>query len=148
MGKVFHYVVKVNGREYDVEIESENEEVVVRNISRTSPSVTGNEVKTEPSRISEEPSTREERSAISEPSPKMSSPVAKEGTVVEAPLPGKILRINVRAGDAVKRGDVVLILEAMKMENEILAPTDGTVESILVNPGQTVNTHDTLVVLK
>jgi len=68
--------------------------------------------------------------------------------VVEAPLPGKILRINVSAGSQVKRGDLLLILEAMKMENEILAPVDGVVDSVLVSPNQTVNTHDPLVVLK
>ena len=60
-------------------------------------------------------------------------------------MPGNILDVKVKAGDSVKAGDVLVILEAMKMENEIVAPQDGTVASINVNKGDTVNSGDVLV---
>jgi glutaconyl-CoA decarboxylase len=62
-------------------------------------------------------------------------------------MPGKILSVNVKAGDAVKRGDVLLILEAMKMQNEIMAPADGKVADVRVSAGQTVSTGDAMIVL-
>ena len=55
-------------------------------------------------------------------------------------MPGNILSVNVKNGDAVKKGDILMILEAMKMENEILAPADGTVTSLSVQKGSTVET--------
>ena len=61
------------------------------------------------------------------------------------PMPGNILDVKVAAGASVKAGDVLVILEAMKMENEIVAPQDGTVASINVNKGDTVNSGDVLV---
>lgn len=64
---------------------------------------------------------------------------------VKAPMPGNILDVKVKAGASVKAGDVLVILEAMKMENEIVAPQDGTVASINVNKGDTVNSGDVLV---
>ena len=60
-------------------------------------------------------------------------------------MPGNILAVNVSNGSAVKKGDVLMILEAMKMENEIVAPQDGTVASVNVNKGDTVNSGDVLV---
>ena len=62
-------------------------------------------------------------------------------------MPGNILKVNVSAGQAVKEGQVLLVLEAMKMENEIMAPKAGTVAQVLVSKGSTVNTGDTMVVL-
>ena len=62
------------------------------------------------------------------------------GQSVNSPMPGTILAVNVKAGDAVKAGDVLMILEAMKMENEICAPADGTVSAVSVNQGATVET--------
>ena len=62
-----------------------------------------------------------------------------------APIPGTILDIKVNPGDQVKRGDILLILEAMKMENEILAPQDGTIASVNVSKGASVNSGDLLV---
>ena len=67
--------------------------------------------------------------------------------VIEAPMPGNIWKIEVKEGDKVKAGDTLLILEAMKMENEILAPRDGVVSSINTTTGATVNTGDKLVVI-
>ena len=59
-------------------------------------------------------------------------------------MPGNILAVNVTAGQAVKKGDVLMVLEAMKMENEISAPQDGTIASIDVRKGDTVNSGDVL----
>lgn len=73
---------------------------------------------------------------------------AAAGSVsVDAPMPGNILDIKVSNGASVKAGDVLLILEAMKMENEIVAPQDGTVASVNVNKGDTVEAGQTLVSL-
>ena len=66
------------------------------------------------------------------------------GESVNSPMPGTILAVNVKAGDAVKKGDVLMILEAMKMENEICAPCDGTVSAVSVNQGATVETGTVL----
>ena len=63
---------------------------------------------------------------------------------IKAPMPGTILKVNVSNGQAVKKGDVLMILEAMKMENEILAPNDGTVSSVNVNQGTTVESGTVL----
>jgi len=73
------------------------------------------------------------------------APVA--GETVNAPMPGNILKVNVSAGQAVKEGEVLVILEAMKMENEIMAPRAGTVAQVLVQKGSTVDTGAVLVVL-
>ena len=74
------------------------------------------------------------------------APAGAAGAVaVKAPMPGNILDVKVAAGASVKAGDVLVILEAMKMENEIVAPQDGTVASINVHKGDTVNSGDTLV---
>ncbi len=73
------------------------------------------------------------------------APAAAGAVEVKAPMPGNILDVKVKAGASVKAGDVLVILEAMKMENEIVAPQDGTVASINVNKGDTVNSGDVLV---
>ena len=70
------------------------------------------------------------------------------GETVTAPMPGPILDVKVAAGAAVKKGDVLMILEAMKMENEILAPCDGTVAALNVSKGTTVETGTVLCVIK
>lgn len=67
---------------------------------------------------------------------------------VTAQISGKVVRINVKAGQAVAKGDVLLILEAMKMENEIKAPADGTVKDIPVSEGQRVSEGDVLAVIE
>ena len=67
------------------------------------------------------------------------------GTKVTAPMPGKIVSVKVNAGDAVKKGALLVTLEAMKMENEILAPVDGTVGTVAVDKGKNVETGDLLV---
>ena len=77
------------------------------------------------------------------------APVANgEGEKVEAPMPGNILDVKVAVGDSVKKGQVLMILEAMKMENEIMAGVDGTVTSIGVTKGATVEAGATLLTIK
>jgi biotin carboxyl carrier protein len=73
---------------------------------------------------------------------------AAGGEVIKAPMPGNILDIKVSIGSRVKKGDVLFILEAMKMENEIVAPKDGTVAKIQTVKGSTVNTGDLLAVMQ
>lgn len=69
------------------------------------------------------------------------------GEKVNAPMPGTIADVKVKVGDTVKKGDVVVILEAMKMENEIMAANGGTVTAVLTSKGASVNTGDALVVI-
>ena len=69
------------------------------------------------------------------------------GKAVKAPMPGNILKVNVTAGQAVKEGEILCVLEAMKMENEIMAPKAGTVTQVLVSKGSTVDTGAPLVVI-
>ena len=69
------------------------------------------------------------------------------GTPVTAPLPGNVLNVKVNVGDAVKAGQLLVLIEAMKMENEVLAPADGVVKQIVANKGAVVATGDTLIVI-
>lgn len=72
-------------------------------------------------------------------------PVTGDGECVDSPMPGNILIVHVVPGQAVKEGDVLVILEAMKMENEIMSPKSGTVTQVLVSKGSTVETGAPLV---
>ena len=117
------YKVKVNGKLYEVELESVSEQ-------QGSLATKNTEEK------KEEPVRKE-----------ASKPVAGEGVELKAPLQGTILKVNVKVGDQVKKGQPVIILEAMKLENEVVAPADGVITSILVNPGQSVNSQDVLLVV-
>ena len=79
--------------------------------------------------------------------PAPAAPVAAGGQSIAAPMPGTILKVNVQAGAAVKKGDVLMILEAMKMENEIMAPADGTVTAVSVAQGAAVEAGTVLCTL-
>ena len=73
--------------------------------------------------------------------------VVGAGEQVCAPMPGTIVRVNVAQGQAVKAGDVLCVLEAMKMENDITAPKDGTISQVVVSKGSSVSSGDVLVVI-
>lgn len=76
------------------------------------------------------------------------APAGKAGAVaIKAPMPGNIMKVNYKVGDSVKKGDVLVVLEAMKMENDVCAPQDGVVASVDVAQGTTVETDAVLVTL-
>ena len=140
-GKVIK--VYIGGREYEVGIEGVKLEALPM------PSYAPSEVPAQgvsvPSAPAPVPSAPTPATPVEVPSAPAST-VVGEG-VVSAPMPGKILRILVREGDQVKVGQGLLVLEAMKMENEIPAPKDGVVKRILVKEGDTVDTGQALVEL-
>ena len=68
--------------------------------------------------------------------------------IIEAPLPGKILEVNVSVGNAVEEGGIVCIIEAMKMENPIMSPVKGSVTEVAVAPGQAVKTGEKIAVIE
>lgn len=81
------------------------------------------------------------------PAPVKAAPAAAGGEPVVSPMPGTIINVPVKAGQAVKKGDVLVVLEAMKMENEIKAAKDATVASVAVSKGESVDTGTVLVTL-
>ena len=88
---------------------------------------------------------------VAAPAPKAEAPkpaaAPAAGVQVKSPLPGSVIKVLVSEGQAVKRGDTLLTLESMKMENAIMAEADGTVKQIAVTPGQNVMQDDLLIVL-
>ena len=118
------FLVRVNGKEYDVEVET---------LSDKSTSSKGATVVEKVEKANEAPVSAQTE--------------LKEGRQVKAPLAGNILSIKVKTGDRIKRGDVLLTLEALKLENEIVSPCDGTIVSINVEVGATVGTGDVLAVI-
>lgn len=126
----FHVVV--NGASYEVEVEE-----VAGSAAPSAPSVAAEEAPT-PKVAPASPS-----SAPSAPPPAPTS--LGEGEIVVAPLPGTVLDIKVRIKDKVQVGQVLLVLEAMKMENEIVSPTAGVVAEIRVTKGSAVTTGEALV---
>ena len=81
------------------------------------------------------------------PAPAPAAPASAGDKAIKAPMPGTILKVNVTNGQSVKKGDTLMILEAMKMENEIPAPCDGVVASVNVNNGASVETGTVLCTL-
>jgi glutaconyl-CoA decarboxylase len=130
------YRINVNGTIYEVEVEE------IESDDEAPPAV----VKTEPTKSAPPPKAPEKKP------PTTSAPAAKStgaagSAKINAPMPGNILKINVSVGQSIKKGDVLCILEAMKMENEIASPIDATVASVNVNSGVSVNTNDLLFTL-
>ena len=78
--------------------------------------------------------------------PKAAAPVAAGAATLNAPMPGKVSEVKVKAGDNVKKGQVLLMLEAMKMQNEIMAPNDAKIADVRVNAGQNVAAGDVMIV--
>lgn len=118
------FVINVNGKSYDVEVEE------IRNGAPVATPVVAAPVAAP---------------AAAAPAPKASG---SAGSVkVEAPMPGNVLKVNVKVGDTVAEGQAVVVLEAMKMENDIAAPAAGTVASVNVSVGDTVDTGAVLITL-
>lgn len=74
--------------------------------------------------------------------------VSQQGEAVEAPISGKVLDVKVKVGDTIKKGETLLIIEAMKLENEVVAPKDGKVTSVSVSKGDTVVLGDNMITLQ
>lgn len=115
-----NYKVVVNGTEYAISIEL----------------------------ISEQEAKAAQAAPKAAPAQAAAPAAAGEGEKISAPMPGNILAVNVKEGDVVKKGQVLMILEAMKMENEIMAGTDGTITSVCVTKGATVETGAVLCTIK
>ncbi|MBR5441428.1 MAG: biotin/lipoyl-binding protein [Clostridia bacterium] len=131
------YNVTLNGKIYEVDVTESD--AVVTGISQ----VPVGAVVAAPAPVVAAP-------AAAAPAAPAAAPVAAasaDGTPVKAPMPGTILAVKKNVGDAVKAGDVIAVLEAMKMENDIVAPCDGTVKSINAPKGSSVNTDDVLAVI-
>ena len=106
------------------------------------------EVTVEEMKAGEASSVRSASKTEAAPAPAAAPAAAGEGKTITAPMPGTILAVNINVGDAVKKGQVLFILEAMKMENEIMAPHDGTVTAIGTTKGSSVNSGDLLCTLQ
>ena len=124
------YTITVNGTAYEVEVEEKGGAVAAApRAAAPAPKAAAPAPKAAPA-----------------PAP-AAKPVAAGAATVTAPMPGKVLEVKCKAGDAVKSGQVLLILEAMKMQNEIMAPADGTIADVRVSAGTTVNTGDVMIVM-
>ena len=129
------YKVTLNGRTYEVEVEH-GKAMLLDEYEAIAPAP----VAAAPAAVAAAP--------VAAPAAAPAAPVVTgAGESVDAPMPGNILKVNVTAGQAVKAGTVLVVLEAMKMENEIMAPKDGTVTQVLVSKGSTVDTGAPLVVI-
>jgi glutaconyl-CoA/methylmalonyl-CoA decarboxylase subunit gamma len=121
------YIIKLNGKVYEVEMEE----------------VTG-EAAGEVAATAAEPLKPEQTQSVPVAAPQSAPPVSG-GEIVEAPMPGTIVGVGVKVGDQIKKGQVLVVLEAMKMENEIVSPKDGRVTAVNVSKGQAVNPGEALV---
>ena len=130
------YKVTLNGRTYEVEVEA-GKAMLLDEYEAIVPSAPA-----APAPVAAAPVAAAAPAAAPAAA---AAPVA--GEAVTATMPGNILKVNVTAGQAVKEGDLLVVLEAMKMENEIFAPKSGTVAQVLVQKGSTVDTGATMVVL-
>lgn len=133
------YNVTLNGKIYEVDVTESD--AIVTGVSQV-PFVTA-----APAPVAAAPVATPAAEAPAAEAPAAPAPVSADGTQVKAPMPGTILAVKKNVGDAVKAGEVIVVLEAMKMENDIVAPCDGTIKSINAPKGTTVNTDDVLAVI-
>ncbi|MCM8900856.1 biotin/lipoyl-binding protein [Caldicoprobacter algeriensis] len=140
------FIITVNGKSYEVEVE----ELTVQTGSaavQLAPVTPAAPASQPAAQLAPQAAAapKQEKAAEQKSS---AQPIPSGAELVKAPMPGTILDVKVNVGDEVKRGQVLLILEAMKMENEIMAPRDGKVVSIQVSKGASVNAEDVLVALQ
>jgi len=126
--------VRVNGKEYEVEVEelaaSPSDGAAVSTYQRPTPAA--------------QPAPTVAKAPPRPAAP--AAPTADGAETIAAPMPGTILEVKVQAGERIAKGQILMILEAMKMENEILAPHDGAIAEVRAVKGASVNAGDTLVV--
>ena len=140
--------VNVNGIPFEIEMQkpiNAAKHPVLAATKRTAP-VSSDFVAEAPA-VSAAPATPTPAAKPSTPLTQQGGAAAGSGTAIKAPLPGTINAINVKVGDKVNVGDVVIVLEAMKMQNNIEAESAGTVTSILVNQGDTVMEGATMLTI-
>ena len=128
------FQISLNDRTYEVEVEV------------AEPMTAGEFATYQPTHVAA-PAAAPVAAPAAAPAPAAPAAVTGAGETVNAPMPGTILKVNATVGQAVKEGDVLVVLEAMKMENEIMAPKSGTVTQVLVTKGSAVDTDAPLVVL-
>ena len=127
------YKITLNGRTYEVEVEA-GQAMLLDEYEAVVPSAPA------------APAAPEAPAAAPTAAPAAAA-VTGAGETVSAPMPGTILKVNVTQGQAVKEGDVLCVLEAMKMENDIIAPKSGTVTQVVTSKGASVSSGDPLVVI-
>ncbi len=134
------YKVTLNNRVYEVEVE-EGSAMLVDEYALAAPAAPA---PVAPAPVA--PAAPAPAAPAAAPAPAAAAPLAA-GEAVKSPMPGNILKINVAQGQSVKEGDTLIVLEAMKMENDVVAPRDGTVAQIVVTKGAVVETGSPLVIL-
>jgi len=140
------FIITVNGKSYEVEVEelsAQTGSAAVQPAPVISTAPVAQPAAQPAAQVAAAP--KQEKAVEQKPS---AQSIPSGADLVRAPMPGTILDIKVNVGDEVKRGQVLLILEAMKMENEIMAPRDGKVVAIQVDKGASVNANDVLVALQ
>jgi biotin carboxyl carrier protein len=125
------YVVSLNGKNYEVDVEKT--QAVITSISDA--------------HAAPVPTASSAASAPASPAAVSAAAPVSGGTEIKAPMPGTIVSVEIAPGQSVKAGEIIMILEAMKMENDIVAPVDGVIKQILVNKGASVNTDEILAII-
>lgn len=145
------YSYNVNGAQYDVTIESIQGQVAKMNVNGVIFDIEILGAPLSEGDLPAAPATVAPAAAATTPAPAAPAPAAKgeagAGTPVNAPLPGVVTKVLVNAGQAVKKGDTVIVLEAMKMENNITAECDGNVTGVCVAAGDSVMEGTTLITI-
>ena len=130
------YLVKVNGNQYEIEVEEERNEEERNNEPAETKKEPAKAVESSPSPVHE---VRQSKTK------ELTTGLTASGAEITAPIPGVVLKVNVSIGDLIKKGQILLVLEAMKMENEIIASVDGKIAAIHVEKGTPVKSGELMV---